>query len=750
MQTLHIIIRGLVQGVGFRPFVHGVAHRHDIRGYVRNRSDAVEILAQGSEQELEEFCHELRNAPPVAARIDEVTCEATQAPCFDLFAIRESEDSTDEATDVSPDMAVCDQCLADMKTQSHRISHPLINCAFCGPRYSIIRSLPYDRVNTTMDAFTMCDSCSREYFDPFDRRFHAQPVACNRCGPAFVLHHGEKVYREIGNILDRTALLIEEGGIVAMKGIGGFHLACNPFKDETVMRLRRAKRRDCKPFALMFRDMDAVCRYSIVSEAESVLLQSTVRPIVLLRSRGMISCSVVGSFGTIGAMLPSVPFHYLLFERLFIEAVVMTSGNLSGEPIIIDDRLACIKFKGVADAVLGHNRAIYNRVDDSVCAVQANKVRVMRRSRGFVPLPIRLRYSVNNMAAAGADLKSCFAIGRGQDAILSQHIGDLVRGADTMDFFKEAFGRLCSLFRVEPHVIAHDLHPDYLSTRYALSSGLNCVAIQHHHAHIASCCAQNGVEEPVIGVAFDGTGLGDDGTLWGGEFMVADLRGYNRVSHLRPVGMPGADLAVAEPWRMAASFLYDCFGESFTAVFGELITGVPEEALSSVAVALRNRINCPYTSSAGRLFDAVAVLCGISIRCSFEAEAAMLLEAECEDLSGVTPYGWCVEAKEIDIRPLICDIVDDRRRKTDIAEISARFHSTLIDIAVKTCLRLCEQTATDRVALSGGCFQNAILLNGVSSRLESASIKVYSQGSIPCNDGGIALGQLAILGHTRP
>jgi len=748
MQTLHIIVRGLVQGVGFRPFVHGVAHRHDIRGYVRNRSDAVEILAQGSEQELEDFCHELRSSPPVAARIDEVRCEVTQAPGFDLFAIRESEDSTDETTDVSPDMAVCDQCIADIKTQSHRISHPLTSCAFCGPRFSIVRSLPYDRVNTTMDVFNMCEICSSEYSDPFDRRFHAQPVSCNRCGPFLTLHHDETVYRGIGEILDSTALLIEEGGIVAMKGIGGFHLACNPFNEATVMRLRRAKRRDRKPFALMFRDMDAVCRYSFVSEAESALLQSTVRPVVLLRSRGIISCSVAGPFGTIGAMLPSMSFHHLLFERLPIAAVVMTSGNISGEPIIIDDKIACIKFKGVADAVLGHNRAIFNRVDDSVCAVQAQKIRVLRRGRGFVPSPIRLRCNVNNMAAAGADLKSCFAVGRGQDAILSQHIGDLL-DAQTMDFFKEAFGRLCSLFRVEPHILAHDLHPDYLSTRYALSSGLPCVAIQHHHAHIASCCAQNGVEDTVIGVAFAGTGLGDDGTRWGGEFMIADLRGYTRVSHLRPVGMPGADLAVAEPWRMAASFLYDCFGESFTSVFEELITGVPQEALSSAAVALRNRINCPYTSSAGRLFDAVAALCGISISCAFEAEAAMLLEAKCKDVSGATPYEWSMESKEIDVRPLICGIVDDRRRRTDTAKISARFHSTLIDIAAKTCLRLCEQTATGRVALSGGCFQNAILLKGLSDRLESANITVYSHGQVPCNDGGIALGQLAILGHTR-
>ncbi|MBN1308978.1 MAG: carbamoyltransferase HypF, partial [Chitinispirillaceae bacterium] len=703
-------------------------------------------VAQGDDEALKRFRSAI-DASPAPARIDSLSCRTIEddAP-YPGFAIRESEDSSDGVTDISPDIAVCEQCLSDLREQPHRINYPLINCTLCGPRFSIIRSVPYDRVNTTMAPFALCAICSREYSDPEDRRFHAQPIACNACGPTYRLDHRGRAFTAIRDVVERSAKLLEEGAIVAIKATGGFHLACNPFDAGAVRRLRSGKRRDGKPFALMFRDLETVRCYAWVNDAEALLLQSSVRPIVLLRGRNAFPPEVSNRLTTVGAMLPSMPFHYLLFGRLNLPALIMTSGNISEEPIVIDNGVAAIVFAPVAEALVTYNRAIHNRVDDSVCAVYGRRVQLLRRSRGFAPAPVNLPWRVEGVAATGAELKTCFALGKGSKAILSQHIGDL-KNSETLEFFEEAYGRLCTLLRVTPRIVAHDLHPDYLSTLFARETGLPLLAVQHHHAHVASCCAEHGINRKVIGVVLDGTGLGTDDALWGSEFLITDMHGFERAAHLRYVGMPGGDRAAVEPWRMAASYLYDCFGEECFAVCNDLVCGIPDNRLANIAEALRKGINCPRTSSAGRLFDAVASLCGLCNESTFEAEAAMRLEAVCGDPLRVTPYPWSCSDGLIDLRETVARIGDDRRNNIGVDEIATRFHATIISVITDTCSWLREAGGIDGVVLSGGCFQNRYIFEAAVQRLQEKKITVYTHHLVPCNDGGIALGQLAVAAH---
>lgn len=742
--TQKITIIGLVQGIGFRPFVYNLANRLELAGSVRNCVNAVEIVVQGQQTTVDAFIDVLKNEPPPLARIDKLTSSATEHFPDREFSILQSEDTTNDVTDISPDIAVCNHCLADMKTQPHRIGYPLINCTLCGPRFSIIRSVPYDRPGTTMAPFEMCPTCMTEYTDPTDRRFHAQPIACNECGPVYTMYAGAETVEGNADVIDTTAKMIEEGKVVAVKGTGGFHLACSPFFTDALRKLRSGKRRDGKPFALMFRDLATLRRFATVSNEEERLLASTIRPIVLLDGTGgeTLPSEVNTRLPTIGAMLPYMPFHHLLFGKLSIPAIVMTSGNISEEPIVIDNETAKETFAGIAGAMVVYNRAIHNRVDDSVCAIFDRKVQLLRRSRGFAPSPVNLTLQVEGIAATGAEVKNCFALGKGNKAIISQHIGDLKNSA-TMDFYREAFDRLCTLFRIRPERIAHDSHPDYLSSGFAHGTGLPTIAVQHHHAHIAACCAENGIDEKVIGVALDGTGYGTDGAIWGGEFLFADFCGFERITHLRYAGMPGGDRAAVEPWRMAASWLYECDGSDFTRYRDMFFPAIPEHNLTLIDAALENGINTPQTSSAGRLFDAVTALCGLCDEMSFEAEAAMRLEAVCGDPLSVSPYQWNRE-KSIDLRPTIHGIVHDRQKGTDIRTIATRFHATMIDIVTATCGTIRSDTGCDTVVLSGGCFQNRCIFEGTVRMLQENNFTVFTHHQVPCNDGGIALGQLAI------
>ena len=748
MKTLLVHIRGLVQGIGFRPFVYKSATRFGIKGYVKNLSDCVEICAQGTDIDLASFIEQIKRNPPPLARIDSVTVQEIDVAESKEFLIKESADLSNSVTDVSPDIAVCESCLEDLKGQPHRIDYPFVNCTFCGPRFSIISGVPYDRPKTTMAPFRMCSQCAEEYADPSDRRFHAQPVACNSCGPVYTLHlpSGNEI-TGINEIVDATVSMLQNGSIVAIKGIGGFHLACNPFLKEPLEKLRTGKRRDGKPFALMFRDVEALKEYAYINEEEEKLISSPVSPIVLLKQHLELLPEVNSGLGTIGVMLPYMPLHYMLFEKLSFPALVMTSGNISEEPVVIDDSEAIEKFSGIADAVLCYNRDIYNRVDDSVTAVYSGNPVTFRRSRGLVPSPVSLSFDVDGIAAVGAELKNCFAVGKGNKVLLSQHIGDL-KNAETFSFFRESFERFTKMFRVEPRLFACDRHPDYLSSVFARNSGLPIEEVQHHHAHIASCMAEHNIDREVIGVSFDGTGLGDDGAVWGGEFLICDLQNSKRFTHFRYVNMPGGDRASEEPWRMAAAYLYDLSGKSFAEEFKPFFSRVEERMLEAVVFALEKKIRCVPTSSAGRLFDAVSALTGLCTVNSFEAEAAMRLEACAAKDERLETYRWDFDGT-IDLRPSIRMICEDVLSGVPVPVISGRFHKTLFDVIREICLKIRTETGLDSVVLSGGCFQNRCIFEGAVKELKTAGFTVYTHSLIPCNDGGIALGQIAVAAGRR-
>jgi len=741
-----IHIKGLVQGVGFRPFIYRIAHRYELKGWVENSNEGVKILAQGDEANVNVFIAAIRKEAPAASHIASMKVEETAEQGFDSFFIKKSEDTSGEITDVSPDIAVCQDCLEDMKTQSHRIDYPFTNCTNCGPRFTIIRDLPYDRPMTTMEPFPMCELCTGEYSDILDRRFHAQPVACNHCGPEYTLRFNDKEVHGIKEILIHIAELIDAGKIIAMKGLGGFHLACDAHNEKSVERLRLAKNRDGKPFAVMFRDIEAAEKYAYITEAEKEILYSWQRPIILLRSRKKLARGVSVGFGTIGGMLPYLPFHHMLFDHLKQDVIVLTSGNISDEPIIIDNREAINILGPISDAVLINNRDIYNRTDDSVLRVINDKPRLIRRSRSWVPRPVELKLNVDGIFACGAELVNCFCIGKGNQAIMSQHIGDL-KNAETLEFYTESADRFKKLFRMEPVLLVHDMHPDYLSSRYALGTGIKNIAVQHHHAHIASCMAEHGLDEPVIGISFDGVGLGTDQNVWGGEFLLCDLSDFERKTYFDYVAMPGGDMATKEPWRMALSYLIKTFGDDYEKSDLLFLREIPKESVSIVRQALKLGINTPLTSSAGRLFDAVAALCGLCNYASFHAEAPMRLEGAIDpDEQGAYPFAI---ADSIDTGGIIRGVCIDLGHDIPIPKIAARFHNSVISIIFAAAEKIVAETGVRKVVLSGGSFQNKYILEKAEDGLSERGFSVYTPLNIPANDGGIALGQIVIAAARR-
>jgi hydrogenase maturation protein HypF len=628
-----------------------------------------------------------------------------------------------------------------MKYQPHRIHYPFTNCTNCGPRFSIISNLPYDREKTAMQPFEMCEQCRSEYTDVLNRRFHAQPVACNHCGPQYQLIENGNILTGIENILRRTANLVDHGKIVAVKGMGGFHLMCDATSETAVAALRQRKLREGKPFAVMFGGLESLNTYAQLPVAEKNWLSSWQRPIVLLRTKLNLAPSVTNGFSRLGVMLPYMPIHHQLFEILQTPAVVLTSGNLSDEPIILDNDIAISRLKTIADAFLVYNRDIVNRTDDSVGLVVRNKPMLLRRSRGFAPTPIRTNLNTDNLLATGAELVNCFAVGKGKLAIMSQHIGDL-KNFGTNEFFEETITKFQKLFRVKPEAVAVDMHPDYLSSRYGKSLGIQVVEVQHHHAHIASCMANHKLDEPVIGISMDGTGYGDDGNIWGGEFLVCDLKDYQRFSHFSYVPMPGGDLVSKAPWRSAVSYLMAAFGRDIDLSGFGFSKNIPPAKIELVREAIIKNINAPLSSSCGRLFDAVSALIGACTHAGFHAEAPMRLQDLVhDDISESYPF---INEKTIDFSPMIRAIVDDLKKATAAGVIAARFHNTVVEAIVQTAVRMHRQSNLLKVALSGGSFQNEILLNRSIEKLEAQGFEVFWHQLIPANDGGIALGQLAI------
>lgn len=742
--TLHI--NGLVQGVGFRPFIYRLAMEYNLNGWVVNRTDGVTIKVEGRAGIMGSFVEDIRYKAPAASRIEEITIDQDMPEGLHGFFILASQDMSDETSEISPDIAVCPDCIADMKSQPHRLNYPFINCTNCGPRFSIVKDFPYDRINTTMSPLVMCGKCNDEYTEIADRRFHAQPIACNDCGPQYTLHADGKITTGTDSIIKQIVHIIEAGGILAMKGIGGFHLMCNALDEKSVARLRELKKREGKPFAVMFRDVDALKEYADVSAIEREVLLSWKRPIVILNLKKRMPGGITLQLNTLGAFLPYMPLHHLLFEKLSIPCVVLTSGNLADEPIIINDDAALDTFSGITSGVLLYNREIYNRTDDSVVGIVNDRPMVIRRSRGFVPSPIRLNLDVDGILATGAELSNCFCMGRGNRAYLSQHIGDLKNHA-TFQFFEESQQRFKKMFRINLKTVAADMHPDYLSSGFASATGLEIYRIQHHHAHIAACMVENGIDEEVIGLAFDGTGYGDDGNTWGSEFMVCDLNEYKRRAHFSYMPMPGGDIAALEPWRMGLSLLYQAFEGNISGLDLPVIKALSPDKVSRVAEAIARNINCPLTSGTGRLFDAVAAITGICMHSRYHAEAPMRLESIVQKgITDIYPYEM---NKSISFTPMIRSICDDIHSGVPSGIISARFHNTLTDASVTMVEKIAGDTGIRKVALSGGSFQNRVLLESMVNRLMQLGFTVVCHSEVPCNDGGIALGQLAIAARKR-
>lgn len=746
IHTYLIEVKGLIQGVGFRPFIYRLAREHGLNGWIKNTNQNVLICVNADEIALADFIEDIRLKLPPASEITSIDHKIVESEVFTDFRIIESSNISDEITEISPDIAVCHQCLEDMKLQEYRIEYSFLNCTNCGPRFTIIRDLPYDRANTTMAEFTMCETCRSEYEDAGDRRFHAQPVACNHCGPEYELIVQGNYISGFRNILKKTAEDIDKGKIVAIKGQGGFHLACDAICEGAVGRLRRSKIREGKPFAVMFRDIDSLKEYAWIGENEERELTTWRRPIVIVRVRKPLAFSVSSGLNTVGCMLPYMPFHYQLFEWLKTPVIVLTSGNISDEPIIIDNELAMKILAPVSDAVLLYNRDIYNRTDDSVVMVVNGIPRMLRRSRGYVPNPVRLKLNTNGILATGAELVNCFCLGKGNYAILSQHIGDL-KNFETYTFYTETIDQFQKIFRMKSEWIAHDMHPDYLSTKYAVGTGLKRIVVQHHHAHIASAMAEHGLDEKVIGVSFDGTGYGDDGNIWGSEFLVCDLKDYNRYTHFENKPMPGGDMVTYEPWRMAVSYLYSIFGDGFLDYKLPFLTNIDKEKVNIVMNMLEKKLNAPLTSGAGRLFDAMAALLNICTHSKFHAEAPMKLENAIKQ--GVTQSYPFSADKTIVFDETFRSVLDDIQSGISLGLISAKFHNTIIDVIDKVVKRMHKDTGLKKVILSGGTFQNRYLLKYVESRLEKSGFKVFAQYRVPSNDGGIALGQLAIAAKKR-
>jgi hydrogenase maturation protein HypF len=740
-------VQGIVQGVGFRPYVHALARSRMLVGHVANTASGVSIHVEGRPEDLAAFENDLpRQAPPLAL-ITSVESRPVATGHYRDFSIRSSQDAARKTALISPDVAVCDDCLKELfDPGDRRFGYPFINCTNCGPRYTIIAQVPYDRPHTSMRAFRMCPRCQAEYDDPGNRRFHAQPNACWECGPKVALWdaHGQAV--AAGDPIQEAARWLAAGRIVAVKGLGGFHLAVDAASEEAVRRLRARKRREEKPLAVMAAGPEAIRSFAALGPEEAALLTSPQRPIVLLPKREPhpLAPSVAPRNRYLGVMLPYTPLHHLLLAAGAPAVLVMTSGNLSEEPIAIDNREALTRLGEIADGFLVHDREIVVRSDDSLVTRADGKLRFLRRSRGYVPVPVFLRRSLPPVLALGAELKNTVCLTKGDRAFVSQHIGDLENLA-TYGFFQETIDHLQRLLDIRPQAIACDRHPDYLSTRYAREqTALPVVAVQHHHAHIVSAMAEHRIDDrPVIGLAFDGTGYGDDGTVWGGEVLVAEPRAFERVAALDPVRMPGSAAAIREPWRMAVSYLESAFGPEGLERDLPLWRTLEPGRAALVGQMVRQAINSPLTSSLGRLFDGVAALAGVRERVAFEGQAAMELEMLAPGADGA-PYEfhWSVQdILRLDVRPLIRGVVADVEGGAPPAAVAGRFHATLVAAFTEICGRIGRERGLTQVVLSGGVFQNRLLLNALSRALRAGGFEVFSHRLVPANDGGISLGQ---------
>jgi len=751
---VRIHIQGVVQGVGFRPFVFSLAEAQSLTGWVRNTSAGVEIEVDGSPDALDTFITSLTTDAPPLARIDSIEVETRESGSNPDFTILPSISVADAFQPISPDVTLCADCRREVfDPTDRRFRYPFINCTNCGPRFTIIQDIPYDRPSTTMAPFEMCTECGAEYQDPRDRRFHAQPVACPECGPQIWLEEDgvQRAARE--EALQAARQLIKEGKILAVKGLGGFHLACDATNNAAVAELRRRKLRVDKPFAVMVYDIEAARVQCELGETEKELLLSMERPVVIVERKNgsTISDVVAPGQSTMGLMLPYTPLHELLLEQAddFPEALVMTSGNLSEEPIATDNEEARSRLAVLADAFLMNDRDIRTRCDDSVVRAFDGGNYLLRRSRGYAPFPLNLAWEGPPILATGPELKNTFCLTMGTYAFMSHHIGDM-ENHETLQSFEDGITHFERLFRVAPQAIAYDLHPDYLATRYAIERAeredLPAIGIQHHHAHIVACMTEHRLlaDENVIGVAFDGTGYGEDGAIWGGEVLISTYRQYERFAHLDYIRMPGGDAAVRKPWRLALAWLHNAglpWSEDLPPV-----KAASEAEKGVVARQLETGLNSPQTSSMGRLFDAVSALIGLCQGVNYEAQAAIELESQADgDETGMFQFG--LRAGLVDPAPVIRSIVSDLREGVSSQVIAARFHNGVAQVVLELCIRAREKYGLDRVVLSGGVWQNMFLMRRTVDLLRGEDFEILIHRKVPANDGGLALGQAAIAAH---
>jgi hydrogenase maturation protein HypF len=757
VELARISVHGVVQGVGFRPFVYQLANKHNLKGWVCNTSEDVKIEAQGESKDLKHFLSELQNNAPPLAHIEKISVTYHPPADYTNFEIRLSIAEEDKYQPVSPDIATCPECLGEIfSPEDRRYHYPFTNCTNCGPRFTIIEDIPYDRPKTTMRYFRMCPDCQAEYDDPLDRRFHAQPNACPKCGPRLELLDAKGNHVETSDVIAAASRLLKDGEILAIKGLGGFLLACDATSEKAVKLLRQRKRRPFKPLAIMVADMQEARRNCYISEAEEQLLTSPQSPIVLMswKPKPTVCQAVAPNLKYLGVMLPYTPLHHILLREAGLP-LVMTSGNISEEPIAKDNDEALRRLSGIADYFLVHNRDIYARYDDSVTVIERDEVQLTRRARSYAPFPIHLPFTARQVLGCGAEEKNNFCLTKDNYAFVSQHIGDM-ENLETLEHFQNTLALYKKLFRIEPEIVAYDLHPEYLSTKYALELGnqfshLKLVPVQHHHAHIVSCMVDNKVKNPVIGVALDGTGYGSDGRIWGGEFMIADYKGLQRMGHLEYLPLPGGSAAIKRPYRTATGYLLKLLGEDSISPKLAFLKKVDAVEIELIKRQIQAGLNSPLASSMGRLFDAVSALLGIKGEIDYEGQAAVELEMvayDAVDKVGNDSYPYSIIQHDgtniIQLKELLSAIVEDLYQGVNKATIAGRFHNTVARMIYEMCQLIAKGTGINQIALSGGVFQNRLLLRKTVPLLESAGFSVLTHKQVPCNDGGISLGQAVI------
>jgi len=742
-----IVVEGIVQGVGFRPFVYNLAKDFRLKGWVNNNSEGVYIDVEGFKGDIEKFLQNIENNPPPLARIEKITIKNDKVLNYSNFEIKESEVSLDKITFISPDIATCSECSEDiLNLNNRRRGYAFTNCTNCGPRFSIIKEVPYDRGSTTMKKFKMCKECNNEYLDPSNRRFHAQPNACVECGPELWIEDFKGNKLDVEDPISFAQNMLSKGKIFAIKGLGGFHLACDGLNETSVCNLRERKKRPFKPLAVMIKDIGTVNKYCKVSQLEEKILTGIKKPIVILNQKENFKLpqNIAPNQHTMGVMLPYTPIHILLFSRK-LTVLIMTSANINGLPIEYKDSSAREGLSGIVDYFLMHNREIHVPVDDSVLKIVDKKQTMIRRARGFVPEPFKAS-NIRNILACGPNMKNTFCISKEGFLFLSQFNGDL-QNLETYEHYKKNIEHFKKIFSFSPQFIAHDMHPGYMSTKYALEYNLPKIAVQHHHSHIVSCMFEHNLEQKVIGVCFDGTGYGTDGKIWGGEFLICNRLEFTRTAHLDYIKMPGGEKAIKEPWRMAVSYLYKSLS---TKKNKKEVVDMIFELYGKKGIALINiltsNINCADTSSMGRLFDAMANIIGILDIVTYEGQASIELEAISEmDIEEAYTYSVIKQDMYI-IEPyeIIIEALNDRKKGVSAKIIASKFQNTIVNLTISICLRIRQDSGINEVALSGGVFQNSFLLEKIRYNLKRNKFEVYTNREIPPNDGGVAIGQIII------